>query len=51
VSILSVDNRIFVKCLNIITCWCILEIVVACYLLSSVAAVGNSFFIVPVILK
>ena len=53
-SILSVDNLVVVKCLkllNIVTCSCKLEVGVACYLLSSIVAVSNSFFSMPVILK
>jgi hypothetical protein len=54
VSILSVDNLVFVKCmklLNIIRCLCMLEHGVACYWLSSIVSVSNSLFSVPVILK
>ena len=53
-SILSVDNLVFVKCwklLNIITCLCMLEFGVACYWLSSIVSVSNSLNSVPVILK
>ena len=53
-SIVSVDNLVFVKflkLLNVITCFCMLENVVACYWLLSVMSVSNNFFSVPVILK
>ena len=46
-SILSVDNLVFVKCLkllNIIRCLCMLEHGVARYLLSTIVSVSNSFF-------
>ena len=53
-SILSVGNLVFVKCmklLNIIRCFCMLEHGVACYLVASIVAVSKSFCKVPEILK
>ena len=55
-SILSVDNLVFFKCLKllnklVIMCLCILECGVACYLSRSIVALSKSMCSVPVILK
>ena len=53
-SILSVDNLVFVKCmklLKVIRCLCMLEHGVACYLVASIVTVSKSFCKVPDILK